>query len=62
MTTNHNRGPFHYKAPSRIFWRVVRGMLPHKISRGAEALNRLKVFEGVPPPYDGVRCGWACLG
>ena len=55
VTTNHNRGPFHYKAPSRIFWRVVRGMLPHKISRGAEALNRLKVFEGVPPPYDGVK-------
>ena len=27
-------------------------MLPHKISRGAEALGRLKVFEGIPAPYD----------
>ena len=28
------------------------GMIPHKTKRGMEALNRLKVFEGVPPPYD----------
>jgi large subunit ribosomal protein L13Ae len=27
-------------------------MLPHKISIGAQALGRLKVFEGVPAPYD----------
>jgi large subunit ribosomal protein L13Ae len=27
-------------------------MLPHKSPRGAEALGRLKVFEGVPAPYD----------
>lgn len=27
-------------------------MLPHKTKRGAAALERLKVFEGVPPPYD----------
>jgi large subunit ribosomal protein L13Ae len=27
-------------------------MLPHKISRGAQALGRLKIFEGVPAPYD----------
>jgi large subunit ribosomal protein L13Ae len=45
-------GPFHLRSPSRLFWRVVRGMLPHKTSRGAHALERFKVFEGVPPPYD----------
>ena len=28
------------------------GMLPHKLHRGKEALDRLKVFEGIPPPYD----------
>lgn len=28
------------------------GMLPHKTARGKEALERLKAFEGVPPPYD----------
>lgn len=27
-------------------------MIPHKTARGASALERLKVFEGVPPPYD----------
>merc|ERR1712243_510630 len=24
------RGPFHFRAPSKIFWRTVRGMTPHK--------------------------------
>jgi len=55
VNTNPRRGPFHLRAPSRIFWRVVRGMTPHKTARGAEALKRLKVFEGVPPPYDKVK-------
>jgi len=45
-------GPFHFRAPSRIFYKTVRGMIPHKTSRGAAALERLKMFEGVPPPYD----------
>jgi len=27
-------------------------MLPHKTARGAAAIERLKLFEGVPPPYD----------
>ena len=49
-----SRGPFHYRAPSRILWRTVRGMIPHKTKRGMEALNRLKVYDGVPPPYDKV--------
>jgi large subunit ribosomal protein L13Ae len=52
LLTNPRRAFVHYRAPSRIFWRAVRGMLPHKTSRGAEALGRLKVFEGVPAPYD----------
>ncbi|KAF2197367.1 AMP dependent synthetase and ligase [Delitschia confertaspora ATCC 74209] len=45
-------GPFHFRAPSKIFWRTVRGMIPHKTARGAAAMERLKVFEGIPPPYD----------
>merc|ERR1712062_589022 len=49
---NPGRGPFHFRAPSKQFWRVIRGMLPHKTTRGKEALGRLKVFEGVPAPYD----------
>jgi large subunit ribosomal protein L13Ae len=47
-----SRGPFHFRAPSRVFFKAVRGMIPHKTKRGMEALNRLKVFEGIPPPYD----------
>uniref|UniRef100_A0A7E4VV29 Large ribosomal subunit protein uL13 n=1 Tax=Panagrellus redivivus TaxID=6233 RepID=A0A7E4VV29_PANRE len=45
-------GPFHFRAPARIFWRTVRGMLPHKTARGDAALKRLKSYDGVPPPYD----------
>ncbi|XP_033127864.1 60S ribosomal protein L13a-like [Anneissia japonica] len=50
--TKPSRGPYHLRAPSKMFWRVVRGMLPHKLTRGKEALEKLKVFEGIPPPYD----------
>ncbi|KAG4300855.1 hypothetical protein PCANB_002890 [Pneumocystis canis] len=49
---NPARGPFHFRAPSRIMYKAIRGMVPHKTSRGAAALERLKVFEGIPPPYD----------
>ena len=52
MNTNPRRGAFHFRAPSRIFWRTVRGMLPHKTPRGAAGLGRLKVFDGIPFPYD----------
>merc|ERR1712121_98650 len=47
-----SRGPFHFRAPGKMFIRVVRGMLPHKTPRGKEAMDRLKTFEGIPPPYD----------
>jgi large subunit ribosomal protein L13Ae len=52
MNTNPSRGPYHFRAPSKIFWRTVRGMLPHKLHRGKDAMERLKVYEGIPPPYD----------
>lgn len=69
-------GPFHHRAPSRILYKAIRGMVPHKVrllfppscpfrpltifvsffllktARGAAALERLKLFEGMPPPYD----------
>jgi len=50
--TNPVRGPHHFRAPAKIVWRTIRGMIPHKTARGAAALERLKVFDGVPPPYD----------
>ncbi|KNC50189.1 60S ribosomal protein L13a [Thecamonas trahens ATCC 50062] len=52
MNTNPKRGHVHFRAPSKMLYRVVRGMLPHKLPRGAAALGRFKVFDGVPPPYD----------
>jgi len=52
---NPTHGPLHLRSPSKIFWRTVRGMVPHKTPRGANALSKLKVFEGVPPPYDKIK-------
>merc|ERR1719397_478830 len=57
-----SRGPFHFRAPSKIFWRTVRGMTPHKTERGKEALKRLQTFEGVPPPYGKKYCSLGRLG
>lgn len=50
--SNPRRGHIHFRSPARIFWRTLRGMTPHKTARGAAALGRLKVFEGIPHPYD----------
>ncbi|KAL0228681.1 hypothetical protein GEMRC1_013301 [Eukaryota sp. GEM-RC1] len=47
-----SRGQFHYRAPARMVWRTIRGMLPLRTDKGNKALARLKVFEGVPVPYD----------
>ena len=52
LVNPHKQGPFHHRAPSRIFTRAVRGMIPHKTARGAASPQRLKVYEGMPPPYD----------
>ena len=53
--TNPKKGPYHFRAPSKILWRTIRGMIPHKTDRGALALGRLQTFEGIPPPYDKVK-------
>ncbi|KAJ1375352.1 Ribosomal protein L13 superfamily, partial [Sesbania bispinosa] len=47
MNTKLSHGPIHFHAPAKIFWRTVRGMIPHKTKCGG-----LKVYEGIPPPYD----------
>merc|ERR1719482_793033 len=52
MNSNPKTGPLHYRSPSKILWRTIRGMVPHKTARGAAALDRLKSFEGIPHPYD----------
>ncbi|XP_047307840.1 60S ribosomal protein L13a-4-like [Impatiens glandulifera] len=55
MNTKPSHGPIHFRAPSKILWRTIRGMIPHKTKRGAAALARLKVYEGIPPPYDKIK-------
>ncbi|ONM09472.1 60S ribosomal protein L13a-1 [Zea mays] len=52
MNTKPSHGPIHFRAPAKILWRTIRGMIPHKTKRGEAALARLKTYEGVPPPYD----------
>ncbi|KAL2900564.1 60S ribosomal protein L13a-2 [Bienertia sinuspersici] len=44
MNTKPSHGLIHFRAPSKICWRTTK--------RGVAALARLKVYEGVPPPYD----------
>merc|ERR1712151_1038254 len=50
--SNPKHGPLHYRAPGKIIWRAIRGMIPPKTARGAAAMDRLKCFEGIPHPYD----------
>merc|ERR1711990_507073 len=52
INTNPRRGFKHALAPSRMFWKNIRGMLPHKEPRGAAALASLRLFDGIPYPYD----------
>ena len=42
------KGPFHPRRPDQILRRTVRGMLPRRKPKGADALRRLKVFLDVP--------------
>lgn len=51
MNTNPSRGQYHFRAPGKMFWHTVRGMIPHKTARGAAALARLATFEGVPEEF-----------
>ncbi|KAL5073228.1 hypothetical protein RYX36_012212, partial [Vicia faba] len=55
MNTKPSHGPIHFCAPSKIFWRTLRGMVPHNTKRGEASLARLKVYEGIPPLYDKIK-------
>lgn len=48
---NPTKGPLHFRAPSAIFKRCIRGMIPHKTARGALALKKLIAVEGIPTTY-----------
>jgi len=44
LLTNPRRTFVHYRAPSRIFWRALRGMVNHKNKRGAAAMGKLNIY------------------
>ncbi|MBN2735178.1 MAG: 50S ribosomal protein L13 [Methanomicrobiaceae archaeon] len=46
-------GPFYPRRPEHIVKRTIRGMLPYKRQRGAEALKLVKVYVGVPVQFAG---------
>ncbi|MFA5331651.1 MAG: 50S ribosomal protein L13 [Methanoregula sp.] len=46
-------GPYFPRRPDHIVKRTIRGMLPYKRSRGADAFRRVKCFVGVPAEYAG---------
>eukprot|EP01066_Platyproteum_vivax_P011367 Platyproteum_vivax@DN5162_c0_g1_i2.p1 len=50
--SNPKKGPFHYRAPSRILLKCIRGMIPRRSTRGRAALERLTLADGVPAPHE----------
>ncbi|MFA5395810.1 MAG: 50S ribosomal protein L13 [Methanomicrobiales archaeon] len=46
-------GPFFPRRPDHIIKRTIRGMVPYKRARGADALRRVMVHVGVPDEFQG---------
>lgn len=44
-------GPFFYTKESLFVKRAIRGMLPHKRTKGRDALKRIKCYIGVPAEF-----------
>lgn len=44
-------GPFFPRRPDHIMKRSIRGMLPYKRERGADAFKRVRVYVGVPVAF-----------
>jgi large subunit ribosomal protein L13Ae len=38
---NPKHGPLHLRFPSKVLWRTIRGMVPHKTPRGAAAMSNI---------------------
>merc|ERR1712186_113709 len=53
-----SRGAFHFRAPSKIFWRTVRGMTPHK-TEGARMLSSVCRHSRVFLPHTTRRRRWS---
>lgn len=49
------KGPFIPKMPDRYVRRVIRGMLPHRQTKGAEAYKRVLCYVGVPLEFKDIK-------
>lgn len=47
------KGPFLSTNPEKFLKRVIRGMLPYKQTKGRDAFDRIKFYEGVPEQFEG---------
>lgn len=45
------KGPFIPRVPDKFMKRFIRGMLPYKQGRGAEAHKRIKFYIGIPEEF-----------
>ncbi|MFH1439127.1 MAG: 50S ribosomal protein L13 [Candidatus Woesearchaeota archaeon] len=45
------KGPYYPKQSDRIVRRTIRGMLPHKKTRGREAFKKVMCYIGVPEKF-----------
>ena len=50
--TNPKKGPFYFKLADRFVKRTIRGMLPYKKARGAEAFKNVKCYRGIPEEFN----------
>lgn len=51
--TTPMHGPFISRMPDRFVRRAIRGMLPHKKSKGEDAFKRVMCHIGVPKEFEG---------
>lgn len=45
------KGPFYSRMPDRFVRRILRGMLPHKKTKGWDAYKRIMCYIGVPAEF-----------
>jgi large subunit ribosomal protein L13 len=45
------KGPWYSRMPDKMVKRSIRGMIPYRTGHGADALDRIKVYIGVPAEF-----------
>ena len=47
------KGPYFPRMPDRFVRRIIRGMLPYKQPKGAQAFKRVMCYSGIPKKFEG---------